>query len=231
MNKEMKETLAKIAMNPVSSLVLKSMWKQCNVKFPNGDRRVSFLHTRANKGSDFSIDAKTLKNGFYTYLIEFNPVTENFTVKVAPVINSLEWCCKHFYLKRNNQNSIVVIGGELVKEGDKLTFNFLSGTYSAKLMKKLNNKEVLHLQKVVKHVLSNYSKRPITYVFTTEVLICAGFVNIKNIPNDLKNSNRITLPKNEVNKVKVEALRGGKKIAVNKAKINIREKIRKYKTH
>ena len=74
-------------------------------------------------------DVKQLADGAYLFMIQFDPKNRRYYKKFAKVTESLEMGTRHFQLPSKNKNKIVIATGELVKHGDKITYNFESGTY------------------------------------------------------------------------------------------------------
>lgn len=74
-------------------------------------------------------DIAQLTDGAYLFMIQFDPKNRRYYKKFARVTESLEMGTRHFQLPSKNKNKIVIATGELVKHGDKITYNFESGTY------------------------------------------------------------------------------------------------------
>jgi hypothetical protein len=83
-----------------------------------------------------NVDAITLPDGAYLYLIEYNPLTNRYYKSFVRVLNRLEKGSRHFQLPIRNQNRIIVAAGELSKNGSRIVFNLESGTYTRNLMNK-----------------------------------------------------------------------------------------------
>ena len=100
-----------------------------------------------------------LKNGLYTYVIyEHNNVTNVRYCSTA----SLEIGSKHFQICSSlPTNAKVLIAGELLKDGNKVTFNYESGTYSANILHTKTRSTIPQLNMFVKEVflgLQNLTK-------------------------------------------------------------------------
>lgn len=74
-------------------------------------------------------DIKQLEDGAYLFMIQFDPKNGRYYKKFARVTESLEMGTRHFQMPSKNKNKIVLATGELVKHGNKITYNFESGTY------------------------------------------------------------------------------------------------------
>ena len=84
-------------------------------------------------------NVKTLPDGAYLYLIEYNPETNRYHKTFVQVLNKLEAGSRHFQLPTRNQGRVIVAAGELSKLGNKIVFNLESGTYTKNLMTKTRN--------------------------------------------------------------------------------------------
>jgi len=84
-------------------------------------------------------NVKTLPDGAYLYLVEYNPETNRYHKSFVQVLNKLEAGSRHFQLPTRNQGRVIVAAGELSKLGNKIAFNLESGTYTKNLMTKTRN--------------------------------------------------------------------------------------------
>lgn len=104
--------------------------------------KLYYGQTRANLNLNRTYrntDARTLPDGVYLYLIEYNPETNRYHKSFVRVHNLLEAGSRHFQLPIRNQNRIIVAAGEMSKEGRVIKFNLESGTYTRNLMTKTKN--------------------------------------------------------------------------------------------
>ena len=104
--------------------------------------KIYYGQTRANLNVNRTYrntDARTLPDGVYLYLIEYNPETNRYHKSFVRVHNLLEAGSRHFQLPIRNQNRIIVAAGEMSKEGRVIKFNLESGTYTRNLMTKTKN--------------------------------------------------------------------------------------------
>jgi hypothetical protein len=101
-------------------------------------------------------NVRTLPDGVYLYLIEYNPDTNRYHKSFVRVHNLLEAGSRHFQLTTRNQGRVIVAAGELSKLGEKVVFNLESGTYTRNLMSKTKNYmgETNYIR-LVKNALSN----------------------------------------------------------------------------
>ena len=143
--------------------------------------KLYYGQTRANLNLNRTYrntDARTLPDGVYLYLIEYNPETNRYHKSFVRVHNLLEAGSRHFQLPIRNQNRIIVAAGELSKEGRVIKFNLESGTYTRNLMMKTKNYMTnANYIKVVKNALRNMTANK-NYV--TNILI-------PKIPGSLQN--------------------------------------------
>lgn len=104
--------------------------------------KLYYGQTRANLNLNRTYrntDARTLPDGVYLYVIEYNPETNRYHKSFVRVHNLLEAGSRHFQLPIRNQNRIIVAAGEMSKEGRVIKFNLESGTYTRNLMTKTKN--------------------------------------------------------------------------------------------
>jgi hypothetical protein len=122
------------------------------------------------------VNAHTLPDGAYLYLIEYNPDANRYHKSFVRVLNKLELGSRHFQLPVRNQGRVIVAAGELSKRGSVIEFNLESGTYTKNLMTRTKNymgKE--NYIRLVKNALRN--TRP---EYTNKILV-------PNVPASLKN--------------------------------------------
>lgn len=143
--------------------------------------KLYYGQTRANLNLNRTYrntDARTLPDGVYLYLIEYNPETNRYHKSFVRVHNLLEAGSRHFQLPIRNQNRIIVAAGELSKEGQVIKFNLESGTYTRNLMTKTKNYMTnTNYIRLVKNALRNMNANK-NYV--TNILI-------PKIPGSLQN--------------------------------------------
>jgi len=123
-----------------------------------------------------NVNAHTLPDGAYLYLIEYNPKTNRYHKSFVRVLNKLELGSRHFQLPVRNQGRVIVAAGELSKRGSVIEFNLESGTYTKNLMARTKNymgKE--NYIRLVKNAMRN--TRP---EYTNKILV-------PNVPASLKN--------------------------------------------
>lgn len=143
--------------------------------------KLYYGQTRANLNLNRTYrntDARTLPDGVYLYLIEYNPETNRYHKSFVRVHNLLEAGSRHFQLPIRNQNRIIVAAGEMSKEGRVIKFNLESGTYTRNLMTKTKNYMTnTNYIRLVKNALRNMNANK-NYV--TNILI-------PKIPGSLQN--------------------------------------------
>ena len=144
--------------------------------------KIYYGQTRANLNVNRTYrntDARTLPDGVYLYVIEYNPETNRYHKSFVRVHNLLEAGSRHFQLPIRNQNRIIVAAGEMSKEGRVIKFNLESGTYTRNLMTKTKNRGVTNANyiRLVKNALRNMNANK-NYV--TNILI-------PKIPGSLQN--------------------------------------------
>ena len=144
--------------------------------------KIYYGQTRANLNLNRTYrntDARTLPDGVYLYLIEYNPDTNRYHKSFVRVHNLLESGSRHFQLPIKNQNRIIVAAGEMSKEGRVIKFNLESGTYTRNLMTKTKNRGVTNTNyiRLVKNALRNMNANK-NYI--TNILI-------PKIPGSLQN--------------------------------------------
>ena len=143
--------------------------------------KLYYGQTRANLNLNRTYrntDARTLPDGVYLYVIEYNPETNRYHKSFVRVHNLLEAGSRHFQLPIRNQNRIIVAAGEMSKEGRVIKFNLESGTYTRNLMTKTKNHMTnTNYIRLVKNALRNMNANK-NYV--TNILI-------PKIPGSLQN--------------------------------------------
>jgi len=100
-----------------------------------GQRRENLATNRTFR----NVNAHTLPDGAYLYLIEYNPETNRYHKSFVEVMNKLESGSRHFQLPTREPGRIIVAAGELSKKGPVLQFNLESGTYTKNLMRLTKN--------------------------------------------------------------------------------------------
>jgi len=137
-----------------------------------GQRRENLATNRTWR----NVNAGTLPDGAYLYLIEYNPETNRYHKSFVQVLNKLESGSRHFQLPTREPGRIIVAAGELSKKGGIIEFNLESGTYTKNLMSitknYMTNTNYINL---VKNALRNSSPR-----FTRNILV-------PQIPGSLQN--------------------------------------------
>lgn len=134
--------------------------------------KIYYGQTRANLNLNRTyrnIDAATLPDGVYLYLIEYNPYTNRYHKSFVRVHNLLESGSRHFQLPSLNRGRVIVAAGELSKEGPVIKFNLESGTYTLNMIKKTKTyMNTTNYVSIVKNALRNMNanKR-----YTTNILI------------------------------------------------------------
>jgi len=83
-----------------------------------------------------NVDVRTLPDGAFLYLIEYNSKTNRYHKSFVQVLNKLESGSRHFQLPTLNKDRVIVAAGELSKQGATIKFNLESGTYTKNLMNK-----------------------------------------------------------------------------------------------
>jgi hypothetical protein len=124
-----------------------------------------------------NVNAHSLPDGAYLYLIEYNPETNRYHKSFVQVLNKLESGSRHFQLPVRNQGRVIVAAGELSKRGGVIEFNLESGTYTRNLMTRTKNymgKE--NYIRLVKNALRN--SRP---EYTNSILVPSIPGSIKNL--------------------------------------------------
>ena len=104
--------------------------------------KIYYGQTRANLALDRTyrnVNTRTLPDGAYLYLIEYNPTTNRYHKSFVQVLNKLESGSRHFQLPIRNQGRIIVAAGELSKKGSVIEFNLESGTFTKSLMNQTKN--------------------------------------------------------------------------------------------
>jgi hypothetical protein len=120
-------------------------------------------------------DVKDLADGAYLFMIQFDPKNGMYYKKFARVTESLEMGTRHFQLPSKNKNKIVLATGELVKHGNKITYNFESGTYM-KAFLKMYSMNTFH--DIFKNAMRN-SQANLTY--TNKILLPTVPTKLKNL--------------------------------------------------
>jgi hypothetical protein len=141
--------------------------------------KIYYGQTRKNLAENRTfrnVDAHSLPDGAYLYLIEYNPETNRYHKSFVRVLNKLESGSRHFQLPVRNHGRVIVAAGELSKRGSIIEFNLESGTYTRNLMTRTKNyfgKE--NYIRLVKNAMRN--SRP---EYTNKILV-------PEIPGSLKN--------------------------------------------
>jgi len=123
-----------------------------------------------------NVNAHSLPDGAYLYIIEYNPETNRYHKSFVQVLNKLESGSRHFQLPTRNSNRVILAAGELSKKGNIVEFNLESGTFTKNLMTKTKNYLTkVNYIRVVKNALRN--NRP---MYTERVMV-------PEIPGTLQN--------------------------------------------
>lgn len=215
----------------------KFLFKTCQVKTMDGIKNISIRFHKNDLNRNKIIKTKNvnnLKNGFYTYMIEWK--NSDFHFSFLPVHNSLEWCSKHFQLRNNINNSSnsshsshVIVAGELHKTDSGIKINTHSGSYTKRLIS--NNSNSLKFNKIAKHLLTLYANVNVNVTVTNNSLLPKEPINLKNIPIEvIQNGNaRVGLPGFTKRKIEENAPKGQKTKLVKQARNNLRQLVKKAK--
>lgn len=117
---------------------------------PNLSMRVFFKNEQTKNSKNIN-HAFALQDGIYTYVIYIhNELTKVRYCAVAP----LEIGTKHFHICSTlPTNASVLIAGELKKSGNKILFNYESGSYSKSILYQKGSSIIKQLDLFVKEVL------------------------------------------------------------------------------
>jgi hypothetical protein len=140
--------------------------------------KIYYGQTRSNLALNRTyrnVNAHTLPDGAYLYLIEYNPATNRYHKSFVQVLNKLESGSRHFQLPIRNQGRVIIAAGELSKKGPVIEFNLESGTFTRNLMTRTKN----YMTK------SNYIDLVKNALGTN--LVATNTILVPNLPGSLQN--------------------------------------------
>jgi hypothetical protein len=170
-----------------------------------------------------NVNVRTLPDGAYLYLIEYNPDTNRYHKSFVQVLNKLESGSRHFQLPTREPGRTIVAAGELSKKNGVIQFNLESGTYTRNLMKITKNymSESNYIS-LVKNAFRNSSPQ-----YTTNILVPSVPASLKNLVSGRGNVSFYWNATTNKSKAKVEANLKKAGITINSAKNLINQLIKR----
>ena len=212
---------------PSSQKIFETMWKTCKINYENGTVAPIRLRHYKSNAKVLTINKKmSVPNGTYSYLIEIHKGKSNpYVLKLGKFENTLELCIKHFQLRSNSPGTHVLVAGECIIDETDITYNLFSGTYTLPIQRNLANTLQLNknyinnsMKLLCNVVFSNFLGKQ--GIYTNKVLFNNSPVKFSNLPANTTR-NRITLPRQYVQKIRANAPKGMKQ----KVESNARQKM------